>query len=759
MLRLFAGGILLFALLVAAEVPKTVKEPSLAEGARLRNAGLLDEAETVLGNLWLKTKDEGPPDAALAYGRVCVMEEKWVEAKAPLTKAAARKSPLRPYAEYQLALALAGGGKPGEAEKVIEKLLADSLSRDMRRKVLLLGASTARSLEKRRLEAARLRSYIATRPSRGRREEAFWKLASALEASGRPREAFRIYRNLYLNGAFYGHASKAAMQHLASKKGYALPSASTSAVLARVSSWIKKGRQAEAWEVLEQLKGRRLSKGAAEKYAFLRVACLYALRRNSDAVREAGAMEKRFSGKLVTKALLKAAWCCVREGDHAGVLRICKRLLAVRGKGKTADSALFVMGLSAYTTGRFDEAIALFDRLLAVTPAGAARVQPVETMRAWCIYERKEYGKAAGAFGSAAAAGTDETDLTGACTYWRARCLLRTGGVVEGNELLRRLAASPAGYWADRAGAWLDAAGVKHLSQPSTLEVKEWPTAMHSRKTSLARRLALCGLEGDAAALLYPYYRSHRDDPAVALTMAELYARSGKRWNAERTLKRVFGDVMKLRLPPESLVRMLYTTPYRAKIISVSALKKVPPALTFAVVRSESGFDRTAFSPSGARGLLQLMPETARKLSAELKVKIPAPESLYEPDLNLLLGVHHLSQLTRRFPRAGALAAYNAGEKVTSRWLKSFEPGSEEQFTAMIPYRETRRYCERILLDEKRYARVIEGQEEAKRKVLEVGGGRPEAGGGGTERALVAKSPAVKPRNSYPVEPPASLSR
>ncbi len=120
--------------------------------------------------------------------------------------------------------------------------------------------------------------------------------------------------------------------------------------------------------------------------------------------------------------------------------------------------------------------------------------------------------------------------------------------------------------------------------------------------------------------------------------------------------------------------------PYGDAIRRVADRHRVDPLLIAAVVEAESGFDPQAVSRRGAVGLMQIMPATAA-------IRDVSPEELTEPHLNLDLGARYLGQLLRRHggDLALALAAYNAG------------PANVQRFGGVPPFRETRRYVEKVL--------------------------------------------------------------
>ncbi len=123
------------------------------------------------------------------------------------------------------------------------------------------------------------------------------------------------------------------------------------------------------------------------------------------------------------------------------------------------------------------------------------------------------------------------------------------------------------------------------------------------------------------------------------------------------------------------------------ELISETASRfDLEPALMHAVVRAESGFDPRAVSSTGARGLMQLMPETAREVGVR---------DVFHPRQNLEGGASYLRGLIDRFSGDVhlALAAYNAG------------PGAVEAHGGIPPYAETEEYLRRVLRFRREYLR------------------------------------------------------
>jgi soluble lytic murein transglycosylase-like protein len=119
--------------------------------------------------------------------------------------------------------------------------------------------------------------------------------------------------------------------------------------------------------------------------------------------------------------------------------------------------------------------------------------------------------------------------------------------------------------------------------------------------------------------------------------------------------------------------------PFGALIYEVAARYSLNPDLVAAVVRVESAFNPRALSRKGACGLMQLLPETARRFGLRRK-------ELFDPAKNLDAGARYLRWLADRFGQDAVrvLAAYNAGE------------GAVERYGGVPPFKETRNYVDRI---------------------------------------------------------------
>lgn len=134
---------------------------------------------------------------------------------------------------------------------------------------------------------------------------------------------------------------------------------------------------------------------------------------------------------------------------------------------------------------------------------------------------------------------------------------------------------------------------------------------------------------------------------------------------------------------------------------------QVPTSFALAIARRESAFRVDAISEKGARGLMQLMPSTAKFI----KKTSLSPSSLFEPETNLDLGLAYLSYLQEKWDERLVLvaASYNAGWQKVSQWLPQNVPVETDVWIDNIPYKETREYVKAVLAYQQIYETQLSG--------------------------------------------------
>jgi soluble lytic murein transglycosylase len=143
------------------------------------------------------------------------------------------------------------------------------------------------------------------------------------------------------------------------------------------------------------------------------------------------------------------------------------------------------------------------------------------------------------------------------------------------------------------------------------------------------------------------------------------------------------------------MLNILYPSPYISEIQSIINKTEIDPIIVLSLIRQESVFNPEAKSRVGARGLMQLMPATARRLKRSVR-----EGQLSNPRLNIELGTKYLKNLMKRYDGnlVYVLSAYNAGESRVERWRGNLFDSDETILKNIesIPFLETRNYVKLI---------------------------------------------------------------
>ena len=161
----------------------------------------------------------------------------------------------------------------------------------------------------------------------------------------------------------------------------------------------------------------------------------------------------------------------------------------------------------------------------------------------------------------------------------------------------------------------------------------------------------------------------------------------------------IFQDQLRSRLFP-----LLYY-----EEVTAGALEyELEPALIFAIIRCESGFNVNAKSKAGAWGLMQMLPSTALWINEKANFDYLV-DDLWTPEHNIRLGCWYLNWLRNYYDGnlIAALAAYNAGLSHVNQWLTANVWDGTEEGYHHIPFAETRRYVSEVLRAKDIYTEIL----------------------------------------------------
>lgn len=152
-----------------------------------------------------------------------------------------------------------------------------------------------------------------------------------------------------------------------------------------------------------------------------------------------------------------------------------------------------------------------------------------------------------------------------------------------------------------------------------------------------------------------------------------------------------------------------YPVEYTDSIMLRAAENDVPAAYVASIILAESSYDPMAVSSVGARGLMQIMPDTGEWISGKFDEEFD-PEMLFTAEVSIKYGAWYLGFLMDRYANdmRCATAAYHAGQGTVDKWLDNEEYSPDGVTLAHIPYDSTRTYVDRVMKYYEYYAEVYE---------------------------------------------------
>ena len=221
---------------------------------------------------------------------------------------------------------------------------------------------------------------------------------------------------------------------------------------------------------------------------------------------------------------------------------------------------------------------------------------------------------------------------------------------------------------------------------------------------AVRRFLELYAMDDKDAMIEWREVSKHTSED-VALQMADWALASG---NVNYAIQGVIAgrrwDALDYRFP----------APYRELYQKFSSSTKVSLSFLYGISRQESMMNPVIRSPAGAVGLMQLMPETARVVSRMNKWDYRGVSDLVIPEKNIRLGSMYLRNMLDKFDgnRVLAAAAYNAGPQRVYRWAsKDGLKRDTAMYVENIPFDETRKYVQNVLLYDAIYNKLLNGRD------------------------------------------------
>ena len=547
-----------------------------------------------------------------------------------------------------------------------------------------------------------------------RMPEALLKLGQCYEQSGQFSAALDLYHRERLNYITTIHYTQFAAneQRLAEQRpAIAAQFYTPDRLLKSIDTLIKNGKAQDALLFDDMLRSRQLLAAETMGFALQRAAMFYALRDNLRAKEYYQNFLRDYpASKSVPFALERLARVYLRENDMKGFQRIYDQLLKQHGNSSQAASVIYLKGKELTLQRKFEEALQEFRRFTSAFPKNGLKAE-VLWHSGWCSYNLGQYQAALTEFDRFARV-YPKSYLHPEALYWAARSAEQIKAYSQAAAYYQRLLAQGTrtylGRVSQRAIVRLRKEHPKIAISAASIPNKAltWNIAAtfttqkgrtHQQKAETFARLNLYKLAADELAFAVA---ADAKRPEQYAELARWRLRAGQYDQLASLMRQQFlywilfgnDDV------PDEFFRLAYPPAFE-NIVSAHADKAMPAPIIYGIMLAESLLDPAIISPAGAIGLMQLMPATGSRLAATLGRPAPSLEEYVQPDTNILLGATYLKELSQLFQGAlpPVIASYNAGEHRVQSWWQPDYAKDVPAFIAMIPYKETRLYVQKVL--------------------------------------------------------------
>jgi len=652
--------------------------------------------------------------AAMAFYRA----GDWAQAAREFGEASAIGAPIAEYALLQQADSLARLGDIA-ASRAAAQQAADMLPESRAvAPALLLAADQASRTGDDAAAAALWRRFLDRFPDHAEASRARLRMGQSLAAAGRPAEAAAAFRELWLT------VPATAWADAAGRELRALEARGITVAPPTPTQRIERAERVAAAGLGDQARAEAeavLADGPPPDLA------LKALRVVMDGARRAGRDDVALAATSRALGLAtgekRASWLLEsakiqQKKNRDGALAALDRLVTDYPKAPEADDALLLKARIVETGPDPRAAEAVYLKLAQGYPDSEEGIA-AQWRLGWLSWLRADYMEAAERWSHILSNRAASQNYRDAALYWTGRAQAAAGQAESAiKHFTMLISESPRSYYgvlAARRVPRVSASASKHPAAAQlAASLPSDPRELLQADAPYARVEALhaVGLDDFADEEMDEIVRRSLTDTRRLYALSTAYAQESRYYLALRIMKRHFLGLARSAPPgvPRTFWEIFYPIGWRAELNEAAARATVDPYLVAAVVREESSYNPQARSRVGARGLMQLMPDTARPMARQRGLPFNDGALLDEPSANLTMGSAHLAGLLKEFgdPRL-AVAAYNAGATPVRQWWKARPSDDLEVWVELIPFNETRYFVRRVMLAWEEYRRLYGG--------------------------------------------------
>ncbi|HXJ81645.1 MAG TPA: transglycosylase SLT domain-containing protein [Candidatus Methylomirabilis sp.] len=617
-------------------------------------------------------------------------------------------TPLSEYALLFRAESLLQSGNMGAARALAQRAADAPLETRLVPSALLRAATVLSGAGDEAGAATLLRRFLAQYPDHPSAARARLALGQALLADGRTEEAVRAFEELWILSPASPQAESAGQQlRVLADRGLLTSSLTRRERVERAERLLTAGQADRAQGEAETL----LADGLPAELQGQALRIVFEASRRAGRYEAAQAAIARALSTVAPEA--RASWLLdlarlqkPRSRDQA--LASLDKLVREYPKSPEVTEALLLKGRLLEEASRTKEAEATYRKLVVAHPDGTEEAAGLWRL-GWLSWFRGAYAEAQGSWARIPGSRGGQP-YREASAYWLARADEMRGDAEPASRRLAKLQReAPRSYYGilagQRSGRQLLGSSVPPVSLPAD-PVEALRTDAHFTRVEALRAV---GLGTFAEEEMAEMTRRAFGDPKLLYALSVAYVQDTRYHLALRILRRHFSSLARTgdTTAPRAFWEMFYPMGWRSEMVESAGRAAIDPLLVAAVVREESSYYSQARSRVGARGLMQLMPETARPMAQARHWSLRDGDLLDEPAANLELGSAYLAGLLREFGDARlAVAAYNAGPTRVREWWGGRHGEDLEVWVEQIPFDETRGFVKRVMLSWAEYRRL-----------------------------------------------------
>ncbi len=416
------------------------------------------------------------------------------------------------------------------------------------------------------------------------------------------------------------------------------------------------------------------------------------LNRTDEAIETYENLIKKFPNHRLTDDGYYALWKIYVEKKLFVKADKAKDELIAYGKGDMRAGLLWEEGFDQFKKGNFKKALSLFDLIISAPPS--------------------------------------EDESTPQALYWKARSLEKMTAKKtsetpsgEAHQIYGRIRSDfPFSFYALLSASRL---GISHQTPSLTIPNPSIPADSFSQEIMITvDELNQKGKNQEALDLL-DYYSQVQPSQAKQnkVLMAKKWMENG---DYNQTLRLAFdhfgvGPSEGVGKKNDPMTFALYPLAFPREIKKGAARTSLPAGFLLGIMREESLFKDTIESWAGAVGLMQVMPATAHQQAKFVNLTSYSPESLTDPETNILLGSSYFHRMVQLYHDNIPLAvmAYNAGPGNVNKWKRGNGNLPLDEFIEEIPFTETRGYVKRVMRSMQVYGKLL-GEKEFKQSFFSM---------------------------------------